>query len=218
MNDQQNQNAKRLEHAPSPQRYQAAWAEVNTRIQSRLVIQGSFMTGVVVTLLLGLVPQGADMADPGNWRTAAVVLLPMLTFATALWVRHNDAIIGLLSAFMQHLEMLDDPDQTGAVPGWQDTRYRVIDAALQYRRYSDWAFMIVAVVATAPAVVLALYRLWGPFTLLSPLVPVYPVVGIGFGLAGMVIVFRNSTVRKKIKDDWAYGCEDDGKHRWHWRT
>lgn len=204
-------------YAAPTQRYQAAWAEVNARIQSRLVIQGSFMTGVVVTLLLGLVPPGADMADPSQWRTAAVVMLPVLAFATALWVRHNDAIIGLLAAFMQQLEALDDPSQTESVPGWQDSRYKAMDAALRYRRFSDWAFVIVAIAGTAPAGILLLHGAVGPFTLTAPSVPLYPLVGLGFGAVGVFLVLRNATVRTKIKDNWIFGPDSNGKNTWHWK-
>ncbi len=200
-----------LNYAPSPQRYQAAWAEVNTRIQSRLVIQGSFMTGVVVTLLLGLTPPGGDMADPDAWREAAVILLPLLTLATAMWVRHNDAIIGLLSAFMQHLERLDDPHGGGVVPGWQDSRYGAIDAALKYRRWSDAAFAMVGLAATMPALMLLAHR-----TLVVPSIAVLPAVAALFGIAGIAMVLLNAHVRARIKDNWIYEGSD-GERRWRWR-
>lgn len=201
-------------YVPAAQRYQAAWAEVNARLQSRLVIQGSFMTGVVVALLLGLVPQGSSIGDPGAWRTAVVFLLPVLTFATALWVRHNDAIIGHLSAFMQHLEWLDDPHQIGDVPGWHDSRYKATDETLHYRRYSDMALIIVGVVATAPAAVLTVYQAWGPFILISPLVPIYPLAGFVFGVAGMVVVFGNAKLRTRIKSRWKYGDQVSQGEQW----
>ena len=82
--------------APPAQRYQAAWQEINARLQSRQVIQGTYVTGVVVVLLLGLVPQGRGWSESATWNLPVVLLLPLLTFAVALWVRHNDATIGLL--------------------------------------------------------------------------------------------------------------------------
>src|SRR2546426_8188070 len=61
--------------APSTQRYQWAWQEINARLQARQIIQGTYMTGVVVVLLLGLVPVNGDSARPETWRLG-VVLLP----------------------------------------------------------------------------------------------------------------------------------------------
>lgn len=186
--------------APPPQRYQAAWAEVNARIQSRLVIQGSFMTGVVVALYLGLVKEKGDIESPADWRMETVVLLPALTFATALWVRHNDAIIGILSAFMQKLEELDDPNQKSGLPGWHDTRYGAIDAALKYRMYSDCAFAIVGVIATLPATILLLERLAATGGLVEVIRWISPLVGVCLGCLGIRLVLTNGSNRRKIKD------------------
>ena len=203
------------QYAPAPQRYHAAWLEINARLQSRQIIQATYMSGAVVVMLLGLVPEGGTIADPLSWRKLAVILLPMLSLSVALWVRHNDGTIGLLSAFCQAIERLDDPSQKSCIPGWHETRYRIIDAALKYRRGSDYAFIIVAFIATIPALGLAWPSAWGfLFSMLrEQLIALLSVLAALAGLYSLVTVWKNAADRKRIKDTMAFGRGKKGENK-----
>ena len=119
-----------------------------------------------------------------------------------------------LSTFCQYFERLDDQEQTGAIPGWHDTRYKMIDAALRYRRFSDHAFSIIALVSTLPALFQALPQSLNAAMALADLsVPVLPLGAVVAGVAAVFISQRNSVERARLKDHWVFG-EREGKSRW----
>jgi hypothetical protein len=196
---------------PAANRYQGAWQEIGARLQSRQFVQATYMTGVVVVLA-----QGFDLMDPGSWRTPVIWLLTLFTLAVSLWVRHNNSIIGLLGAYCQFLEQSDDEDQRGRVPGWHDGRYKMMHAVLGHRLYSDIAFAVVGLVATAPALFKTFLLLraeacsplkWAPF--LAP---------VALGVFAVVTVLLSSKERKKILEQWTFGiCPETEKHQWGWR-
>jgi len=135
--------------APTAQRYQAAWAEINARLQSRQNLGAVYMTATIAML-------GASIADPSEvsgglvWRMPFVILLPVFSFAVARWVRHNDAIIGLLGAYCASLE---DVDEFPEVPAWHQKQHGFIVAALEYRVWTDQAVALVAAIGLLPALI-----------------------------------------------------------------
>jgi len=204
-------------YAPSAQRYHGAWQEINARLQSRQNIQGAYMTGAVVVLFLGLLPPTTGrFADPDTWRIGVALVLPVLSLSVALWVRHNDALIGLLSAYCQWLERLDDPDGTSELPGWHDNRYGMIDAGLQYRRFSDYAYAMITAVATAPTLGVAFPGLWRNVAQ-SAAAGAGWIAGLAFCVGVLAIWFALTNVgrRAKLKDQWVFGMRN-GRRRWGW--
>lgn len=188
------------------------------------------MTGTGV-LLSGMVPTDGDYSDVNSWRLPVVLMLPLLSFCVALWTRHTDAIIGFLSAYCQHFERLDDPHQTSWIPGWHDTRYKVIDKALNVRVYSDLAVSMIVFVATLPSVVKLYVYLSAISETQVPafrggsshptatwiFIAVLFLVGFLLGLSAIILTIGNATNRSHIKNDWVYGRYGaSGKSQWGW--
>lgn len=99
---------------PVAARYQGAWGEASARIQSRQLVNLQFAVAVLATgaLVVGLLRDG----EPQNWAPILSFGLVALTWMYCLWIRHNDAILGLLGAFMRQCELLDDRCNTTGVP------------------------------------------------------------------------------------------------------
>jgi hypothetical protein len=201
---------------PAANRYQGAWQEISARLQSRQFVQITFMTGVVVVFALGLVPPGGNLSEPEQWRLPVVLLLPLFTLAVALWVRHNNCIIGLLGAYCQFFERCDDENQNGDVPGWHDARYNMMRAVLNYRRYSDYALALIGFIATFPA----LYQTLRSLSLAAQTRPArLPDLAVAFafglGVVAIYMVLRGSAERQDILDNWVFGLHrTTQKHEW----
>lgn len=201
---------------PVAQRYQAAWAEINARLQSRQNLGAVYMTATVAML-------GASFASPSAgsdgvvWRMPFVIVLPFFSFAVARWVRHNDAIIGLLNSYCASLEEVEDFPE---VPAWQHPQHGFIRAALEYRLWTDQAVALIATVSLLPALV-HLSVLLGLFIgAIFPALAIFSipanlglpntaqggallatVASVGAGVWSLAIIANNASVRADIKDN-----------------
>jgi hypothetical protein len=117
-----------------------------------------------------------------------------LTWAFALWIRHNDATVGLLSAFCRALELIDDPQNTIGIPAWHTEGQGWIVQARRYRNLSDGASILVSILALLPAIILAARAF------------VVARIGAGLilgaaglvGLGAIVFLFLNARCRERI--------------------
>jgi len=199
-------------------RYQSAWQEINARIQSRQFILGTYMSGAVVALIIGLPGKDSQFLEIEKWNMLAVILLPLLSFAVALWSQHNDAIIGLLSSYCQHFEKEDDPDLKKGIPGWHDSRYLIIEAALNYRRNSDWAFIIIATLSCIPALLILLndLRFINFQNIVDLKIHILPFIVLLVGIISIIIAYLNTNLRAKIKNNWTFSKNEAGEYIWGW--
>ena len=131
-------------------------SEINARLTSRQTVSLSHATisVTVSSLVIGnLAAVGVSKLQRGGWLAAICCGLVALSWTFALWVRHNDATIGLLSAYCKALERIDDPDSKNGWPAWHNEDQQWILDARGLRRLSDLAAVVVTVVATSPSFV-----------------------------------------------------------------
>ena len=129
-----------------PQRYQAAWAEINARLQARQTVGVVYMTGAI-TLLGFAIDDQPSTSGQISWHLPFVLLLPILAFAVAKWLRHNDAIVGVLGAYCAAIEKIDWHPE---LPAWHSREHGFMNAALDYRLWSDHAAIIITTAASLP--------------------------------------------------------------------
>lgn len=162
--------------APTPQRYQAAWTEINARLQSRQTVGAVYMTAAIA-MLGASIAASPPPASVFAWRLPFVVLLPVFSFAVAKWVRHNDAIIGLLSAYCASLE---EVERQPHIPAWHSKGHGFITAALRYRLWTDQATAVIAVASLLPAILHAVVGTGLLIGTLKPSLGFLPIVpGLG---------------------------------------
>jgi hypothetical protein len=152
-------------NVPLQQRYASAWQEISQRIGARQSVYLQFAT-VSATALAGLASiitkEGTAPTLANNiaeWGSAALVAY---TWAFSAWIRHNEALIGLLGAFCQTLELSDDD---GERPAWHTESRCWILLAREYRKPAERAASVLAVFASLPALSFA----WRHFKLCQPL-------------------------------------------------
>lgn len=176
---------------PLSPRYQGAWGEVAARLQSRQLVNLHFAVAVLTTgsLVVGLL----DKVDPQLWATILSFGLVAFAWVYALWIRHNDAILGLLGAFGKQCELLADPKNELGVPGWFRDDQQWIVLARGYRELSDWAGMILAVLASAPSFVVGYWQV----EINRPLGLALVAAGT-VGVSAAVVLYRNKHLRNRI--------------------
>lgn len=212
--------------APGPQvtlahRYTAAWAEINTRLVSRQTVSLYYATVSVTTASLIIstmtgTQSGAFLLN--GWADGISVGLVGLTWTFTLWIRHNDATIGLLSAYCRSLELIDDPENRIGLPAWHNEAQGWILRARTYRRYSDRAVIVVTLIAILPAVLVTAYHVTVSDVMSSLLL--LPTVLLG--VLAVVFTYRNATARQAIaharfqqtRSGWVFGSPfGDGNRR-----
>jgi hypothetical protein len=108
----------------------------------------------VASLILGnIVNTESPTFREGGLLAVTCCGLVALSWTFTLWVRHNDATIGLLSAYCKALERIDDPDSKQGWPAWHNEDQNWILLARGLRKLSDVAAVIITVIATAPSLV-----------------------------------------------------------------
>jgi hypothetical protein len=123
------------------QRYASAWAEIAQRISARQSVYLQFAT-VIVTAIVGLLGAWIKSRGENSLLLGGVaewggsIGLTVYTAVFARWIRHNDALIGLLGVFCKTLEQCDD-DCTR--PAWHVESEGWMVLAREYRKNSDWA-------------------------------------------------------------------------------
>jgi hypothetical protein len=184
---------------PYAQRYTAAWGELSQRLAARQSVYLQFATVslAATSALLGVMNAAKDAAAVPWARGIAewgAVGLIVYSWAFALWIRNNDAVVGLLGSFCRILERTDDPDGTSDFPAWHTEAQGWIVIARYYRQYSDWAAIIVTVSSSVPAFFFGVGHLkhcevWPAARLLA--------AAIG-GLSAAVFLWFNRSVRTRI--------------------
>jgi len=177
---------------PAAQRYTAAWAEINSRLLSRQSANIGFAT---ITLTAASLILGAMLEQ------TRVTMLPilagalmMLTWSFALWIRHNDATIGLLGAFCKALELRDEAAGDDHLPAWHMDSQDWIVEARSYRKYSDIATSLIAAIAALPSGFLARSH----FASTEYIVALLMLVTFVLALLASLFTMRTAVVRKRI--------------------
>jgi len=139
-------------NVPYAQRHTAAWAQLSQRLAARQSVYLQFATVslTATSALFGFMSAqtGGTARRVAEWGAAGLVAY---TWALALWIRNNDAVIGLLGVFCGTLERLDDPSDQSAFPAWHTEAQGWLPRARHYRLYSDWAAIILALLSSLPA-------------------------------------------------------------------
>lgn len=149
----------------------------------------------VASLILGNIT-GSASSDfrEGGWLAVTSCGLVALSWTFVLWIRHNDATIGLLSAYCKALERVDDPDSKRGWPAWHNEDQNWIVLARGLRRLSDAAAIIVTVIATTPSLVACVVSFKSGDVFAG-------VVLLAFAVAGLLAICftcLNSSKRKQI--------------------
>jgi hypothetical protein len=193
---------------PLATRYAGAWTEINARLQSRQAINATFAT-VIVSVTSVLLGVALDKGLTSSWLRIGSVATVALAWAFSLWIVHNDAIIGLLSSFCKALEVRDDPDNTLGLPAWHTDGQEWIVKARGMRKFSDWASMTVATIASVPSIVSGIATTADRSFAIG-----LPLLAIGLtGLASVRFLVRGAHRRKQIAS--ARFSAKDGK--WSFR-
>ena len=188
---------------PLGPRYQGAWAEVSARLQSRQLVNLSFATAVVTACAAIIGTMHPTVED--RWPPVLSIALVILSWIYALWIRNNDAMVGLLGAHNQACEVFADPDNLWGVPAWFSERQLWIKQARKYRELSDLAGIWLCVLSALPALAVGVMTLWQ-----NPWLAVF-LLGFGaFGMAAARYVHGNKAIRtslsrarfEKTRDGW----------------
>jgi hypothetical protein len=139
-------------NAPTAQRYQAAWMEISSRLAARQSANVQFLIASIASIAIGI--NGKDVA----LARLMAVAVALIAWSFVLWIRHNDAIIGLLGRFCESVERLDDKSNKRGIPAWHTREQGWIRRAIDYRRRTDWATFLTACVASIGLVGLCLVR------------------------------------------------------------
>ena len=176
-------------------RYNGAWAEINARLQSRQSVNTAF-TMVVLTAI------GLMWSEKLSYIENIGFLLPLFGLATALWIGHNDLIIGLLGKFCSECEKIDSDN---SIPGWHTPDQEWIVEAFKYRLWTDWGIIIVLILVVVSNFVkgysileVAQYK---SFLFFISTIP---------GFLAIWLVFRNKKKRNEILFKWEF---NEGKFR-----
>lgn len=187
-----------VEFAGAGERYLGAWSEINARLASRQTVNVYWATIVVTgaTALASWSAVDADVSSRLGGRVGIFAIgLAMLNWTFALWVRNNDAVIGLLSSYCSAFEAPPDAgeDRPGQLTSWH-TEDRWIKTARRHRRSSDLAHVLVQVAAVTPAVVVMITRIQEGSIRDAVIFGTTAVVG----LSSIFLTAANSWLREKI--------------------
>jgi len=180
------------------QRYASAWSEINSRIQSRQAANLGYATTTVTaaSYIIGnsIAPNPA-VAPNIKLFVVYTIGLVALSWVYVLWVRHNDAIIGLLGAYCKAIERLDNYKNEHPFPAWHDDRQNLIVQSYKFRKLTDVATTILTFIATIPAFFLICLSgfpdRFETGVLLAATIA---------GLLACRFVYRNTVIRKAIAE------------------
>lgn len=183
---------------PLGQRYASAWSEINSRIQARQAANIGYAATTVTaaSYIIGksITPDPAITQDSKLFVVYSIGLVA-LSWVYVLWVRHNDAIIGLLSAYCKAIEQLDNKDNKLPFPAWHDDRQQLIVQSYKFRKLTDVATTILTFIATIPAFLLICLSGW-PDRLETGVL----LAATTAGLLACRFVYQNTVVRKAIAE------------------
>jgi hypothetical protein len=157
MSDQQVELAVSLN-----QRYASAWAEIGQRINARQSVYVQFAS-VMVTVVFGVLGAWVTgLKDPHSWLRAVAewggsIGLTVYTWVFALWIRHNDALIGLLGVFCKTLERRDGGIE---YPAWHIEDQGWIVLARHHRKKSDIAAASLGILVCCVIAIFVIIRVY----------------------------------------------------------
>ena len=173
-------------------RYTGAWSEINARLMSRQNVNMQFTTVTLTATSLCLTLYKENIYE---WLINAMAIsLIVFVWAFALWIRHNDSIIGLLSSFCKALELAEDPNNTRGIPAWHTDVQEWITMARNFRIYSDYASNLVAFVACIPIAMQAFTKLQQKAWFASLIFGAFLLVGF----CAVIFIYNNAKLRKNI--------------------
>lgn len=200
-------------------RYQGAWGEISSRIQSRQNVATVYMTGAITMLGFSVVAPNPPSAQ-WTWRLGFVVLLPLLSFAVAKWLRNNDAVIGVLGRYCSAVE---EACAVGTTPAWHSEKQGFMDLALFYRSWSDQAAIIVCSLSCLPVMMhlavgagFALGDYWPLIQLKDPPLhlgrldvwdALFCLISAAYGVSAICILLGNAPLRSRILHEFDVGSD-----------
>ena len=136
---------------PLEARYAAAWDEIHARVEARQNIRIQFAVVAVGSAVAAL--SGVSRSDwLAAWTFGLALAMPFLTWAFALWTRHADLTIGLLSRYCGACESLGDETNTLGLPGWNRSDQGWMTEARRLGRLSDGADILLVILTSFPAI------------------------------------------------------------------
>ena len=129
-------------NVPIQSRYAAAAMEISARLQSRQNVN-LYLTTITIAGV------AATWTQNGIWGVIASVLLSVFSLSFALWISHNDLILGLLGKFCETCESGFEKNNSKYIfPSWFSNQ-GWLNEALHFRKFSNWGTIIVLVVITS---------------------------------------------------------------------
>jgi len=188
--------------------YRAAWGEISARTRSLQTLHLAHLVAVAVGLAFAAPRGDPALRACADWNPTVALLLPPLSLATALWIRANEAAIGLLSAFCAAIERQADPPNTLGIPAWHRGGQKWPRFSTRHRRVSDHAFALAAALAAWPALTSFACRPLGGASL------AYLAVVL-MGAGSIVLIWLNRNLRFRLQRGYRFR-EIDGK--WLFKT
>src|SRR3989344_8243575 len=127
-------------NVPIQSRYAAAAMEISARLQSRQNVN-LYLTTITIAGV------AATWTQNGIWGVIASVLLSVFSLSFALWISHNDLILGLLGKFCETCESGFEKNNSKYIfPSWFG-KQGWLSEGFRFRKLSDWGTIVVLVVS-----------------------------------------------------------------------
>jgi len=152
-------------------RYTATWNEIHTRVEARQNVRIQFAVVAIGSAVAALSTPG-ESGWVAVWTSGFAFAMPLLTWAFALWARHSDLTIGLLSRFCAACEEAGDQANLSGLPGWHRGDQGWMTEARRIGRLSDLADILLVLLTSFPAWALV-GRSWLAYTSTAALPPLW---------------------------------------------
>lgn len=206
MNDTEKEAQDIATHATIGNRYTCAWLEINSRIYARQTVSLYFVTA---TITASSVVFGKEHADDNLLKCLSIAIC-ILAWVFVCWIRHHEGLIGLLGVYCREIEKLDDKYSVLKIPAWHNEEQNIILEARKFRRFSDWALIIIIVLSSFPS----FYKAWISYYYESSIIwGASLCVSGGLALAAAYAMYRNTLLRKKIACMEFHKDDKDGKYK-----
>src|SRR3989338_9241188 len=183
---------------PIESRYAAAAMEISARLQSRQNVN-LYLTTVAVAGI------AATWTQNNAGGILAAILLGAFSYSFALWISHNDLILGLLGKFCETCESsVEKSNSETILPSWFG-KQGWLSEAFRFRKLSDWGTIVVLVVSGLNALLKAVVVSDRSVQVLL----VIAAVGSG---ASVRLVYGNERRRLAIRERSVYSWKE-GKYK-----
>lgn len=180
------------------QRYAGAWAEINTRLQSRQMVNIFFTTAIIALIAFPY------KNDNHPYNSTIPIMMGCVSWLFTLWIRHNDQIIGLLSCYCKSLEDIDDPLNELGLPAWHSKQQGIMSSALNARKLSDYSTIILICAAPIPAL-FNLSQLPGYYIVINS------IISLSLSFSAASFIYQNKKIRDEILNNMEFK-ETNGKY------